>query len=173
MDKRSITCFLICMVFLIVAPVRLMGQQASKAEIVNTDFGIVEGKIEIKYDLIKSRKGELFTVYVFAVTETGDTIQASSVTGDVNDNVPGGREKVIIWDYEKDNFYTTGRVSIEVHAVPVSPEIAGRPPGAYPGLGKAMLLSTVCPGWGSTKLTDGKPHWIKGIFGYGSVALSY
>ena len=173
MDHRGFTFILICLGLLIIPVTPIAGQQVSKAEIENTDFGLKEGKIEIRYDLVKSKKEEIFTVFVLAISETGDTIQARSVTGDVNDNIPGGRGKVILWDYEKDNFYTTGRFSIEVHAISASPEITAKPSGGYPNLGMALLMSTALPGLGSTKLKDGKPHWIKGIAGYGSIALSY
>ncbi len=151
------------------------GQLSSKAQISNIDFGLQEGKIVITYDLLKSEKNERFIVFVNAVTESGDSVLARSVTGDVNENVSGGRNKTIVWDYERDHFFTDEAFQIEVNAVPqyIDPSQITGLYGDYPGLGKSFLMSTAFPGWASTKLKDGKPHWIKGIVGYGCFSLSY
>lgn len=153
----------------------IIGQEISKALIDNIDFGLQEGKIVITYDLLKSEKNERFIVFVNAVTESGDSIFARSVTGDVNENVSGGRNKTIVWDYERDHFFTEEAFQIEVNAVPqlVEPSEFAGPYGDYPGLGKSFLMTTVFPGWASTRLKDGKPHWVKGIVGYGCLSLSY
>jgi len=39
--------------------------------------------------------------------------------------------------------------------------------------GSELLLSTVCPGWGLTRLSGGKPYWMLGVVGYGCIASSY
>jgi hypothetical protein len=39
--------------------------------------------------------------------------------------------------------------------------------------GSELLLSTVCPGWGLTRLSGGKPYWLLGVAGYGCIASSY
>jgi predicted protein tyrosine phosphatase len=39
--------------------------------------------------------------------------------------------------------------------------------------GSNLLLSTVCPGWGLTRLSNGKPYWLLGVAGYGCIAASY
>ncbi len=41
------------------------------------------------------------------------------------------------------------------------------------GTGKAVLLSTLVPGLGQTKLSRGKPYWIFGVLAYGSLGASY
>ena len=38
--------------------------------------------------------------------------------------------------------------------------------------GSNLLLSTLVPGWGLTRLSDGKPYWLIGILGYGCIASS-
>ncbi len=175
MKTRSIKILYFLACFLLVTGGPVIGQELSKALIDNIDFGLEEGKIVITYDLLKSDKNERFIVFVNAITESGDSILARSVAGDVNENVSGGRNKTIVWDYERDHFFTEEAFQIEVTAVPqfVEPsELAGAY-GEYPGLGKSFLMSTAFPGWASTKLKDGKPHWLKGIVGYGCLSLSY
>ncbi len=175
MKTRPIKILFLSAWLLCIAVIQGSGQVLSKVQIENIDFGLQEGKIVITYDLMKSDKNERFIVFVNAITESGDSILARSVSGDVNENVSGGRNKTIVWDYERDHFFTEEAFQIEVTAVPqfVEPsELAGAY-GDYPGLGKSFLMSTAFPGWASTKLKDGKPHWLKGIVGYGCLSLSY
>jgi len=165
--------FIACFIFF--STYQSVSQELSKALISNIDFGLEDGKIVITYDLLKSGKGEWFLIYVNAITESGDTIVARTVSGDVNENITGGRKKTIVWDYKRDNFFTNEAFQIEVNAlsIEVDPSDIQKSYGDYPGLGKSFLMSTAFPGWASTKLKDGKPHWIKGIVGYGCLTLSY
>ena len=39
-------------------------------------------------------------------------------------------------------------------------------------VGKYLLQSVIFPGWGLTRLTEGKPYWIMGIAGVGCIATS-
>jgi len=175
MRTRPLKILFFTACFLLVTGARGSGQVLSKAQIDNIDFGLQEGKIVITYDLLKSDKNERFIVFVNAITESGDSILARSVSGDVNENVSGGRNKTIVWDYERDHFFSSEAFQIEVTAVPQLVE-ASEITGIYvdyPGLGKSFLMSTALPGWASTKLKDGKPHWLKGIVGYGCLSLSY
>jgi hypothetical protein len=150
------------------------GQELTKVQISNIDFELVEGNIVITYDLLKAEKTERFIVFVNAITESGDTILARSVTGDVNEDVSGGRKKSITWNYQRDNFFTKEAFHIEVTALPQLVDISDISPyDKYPTLAKSILMTTVYPGWASTKLKDGKPHWVKGIAGYGCLALAY
>jgi hypothetical protein len=154
--------------------IQSFSQELTKTKIENIDFQLQEGKIVITYDLLRSEKTERFIVSVNAITESGDTIPARSLTGDVNENVSGGRKKTILWDYQRDNFFTREAFHIEVFALPQMVDISELSPyDSYPGLGKSILMTTVYPGWASTKLKDGKPHWIKGIAGYGCLAMAF
>ncbi len=175
MKTKSLGILLVSACLLVIAGTPGSGQLVSKAEITNIDFGLQQGKIVITYDLLKSEKNERFIVFVNAITESGDSLLARSVSGDVNENVSGGRKKTIIWDYERDHFFPDEAFQIEVNAVPqyVDPSQITGMYGDYPGLGKSFLMSTAFPGWATTKLKDGKPHWIKGIVGYGCLSLSY
>jgi hypothetical protein len=175
MKTKTIKFLFLMTSFIIFGTYQCIGQEFSKAQISNIDFSLEDGKIVITYDLMKSEKGEYFLIYVNAIIESGDTILARTVSGDVNENVTGGRKKSIIWDYKRDNFFTNEPFQIEVNALSIEVDPSDIPIsyGDYPGLGKSFLMSTVFPGWASTKLKEGKPHWIKGIVGYGCLTLSY
>jgi len=174
MKDRSFIVLIMLISILLYPGKKVLSQEITKTQISNIDFELREGKIEITYDLLKTEKTDRFIVYVNAITESGDTIQARSVSGDVNEKVTGGRKKTITWDYQRDNFFTRGAFHIEVIALPQLVDFSELSPyDSYPGLGKSILMTTVYPGWASTRLKDGKPHWIKGIAGYGCLALAY
>ncbi|MBN1415701.1 MAG: hypothetical protein JW973_11420 [Bacteroidales bacterium] len=44
--------------------------------------------------------------------------------------------------------------------------------GTSTKLGSNLLLSTLVPGWGLTRLSDGKPYWLIGVVGYGCIVSS-
>lgn len=174
MKDKTINSLFFMLILMLLAGIHGFGQEITKTQISNIDFELEEGKIKITYDLLKAEKFERFIIYVNAITESGDTILARSVSGDVNENVASGRKKSIVWDYKRDNFFTKEAFHIEVNALPQLVDVSELSPyNYYPSLGKSILMTTVYPGWASTKLKDGKPHWIKGIAGYGCLALAY
>lgn len=173
MKKGLCKCCLYLVVTLCIPALQVFAQVDSQAAIINVDFTLQQGKIVISYDFPRSARGETYVVGVVAITESGDTIRpgSGSLTGDVHENIIGGKEKSITWDFERDNFYTSEAFQFQVFANLQFPETTRT--GDYPGLATAMIMSTAFPGWGSTRLTNGKPHWIKGILGYGCIAMSY
>lgn len=137
--------------------------QAQNVKVETTNLEIVNNKLIIDYNFIKSKSTQRFNVWVEITKSTGEKINANSLSGDIGDNLQGGENKQIIWDYNKDGIILNDDINIEVFA---NITVLG------PGMSKAMLLSTVFPGLGLTKLNPGKPYWIMGIVGYGLIGAS-
>ena len=118
MNLRTIRFLLILTANMLASGYTGVGQELSKVQISNIDFELDEGNIVITYDLLKAERTERFIVFANAITESGDTILARSVSGDVDENVSGGRKKSITWNYQRDNFFTKEAFHIEVTALP-------------------------------------------------------
>jgi hypothetical protein len=137
----------------------------SHAEIKNVDFNLVNDQLVITYDLINNIASEKFIINVNIFTEAGKKVDAKTFTGAVGENISGGYKKKIIWDISKDIAYLNDKIFIEVEAVHQNPRIINPTSKA-----KAILLSTIYPGWGSSKTTLKGYHAMKGIVGYGCIA---
>lgn len=161
------------------------GQRVSEARIVNTDFDLKGNQLIITYDIENYAKNEVFFIAAVIFYEGGERIQAKSLSGDIKDNIKGGRNKTIIWDLEKDRIELKGSIYIEITASPElveeepveaiaeeSIEEISEEPVKSVGLAGPLVQSIVLPGLGNTRITR-KPYWIIGIIGYGSVATSY
>lgn len=154
-------------------------------QVSDPEMELRDSKLHITYDILNSKLSDIFTVELRVTDDQGRFIRAFSLKGDVGENVPGGTDKRIIWDLEADQVEMTKiHVKIHVKAVPpppvAEPAVADRQEPVTPvkevareGSGRAVLIlqSVAFPGLGLTKITN-KPHWIKGIAGYGCIAGS-
>jgi hypothetical protein len=153
------------------------GQYKSDARIVNTDFDLEGSQLIITYDIENYAKNEIFYIKAEIFYENGEKIPAKSLSGDIKGNIEGGKNKTIIWDLEKDKIELQGAIYIEITASPelvaeVKKEEKAEKPQKTIGLAVPLIQSIALPGLGNTRIT-GKPYWIIGIVGYGSLASSY
>jgi len=137
----------------------------SKAKIQNVDFELVNDQLVITYNLVNTKPREKFNISVNIFTVAGKEIDAQAFSGDVNSDVSGGFKKKIIWDIQKDIAYLEDEIIVRVLAELQNPKIIGPT-----SKGTALLLSTLYPGWGSSKITQKKAHALKGLLAYGCVA---
>ena len=228
-----------------------------------TGLKFLNDRLIIKYDILGSKPGDIFRVWLEITDSTGAKIAARYLYGDIGDDVPGGLQKQVIWDLAADSLYLNMDVNVEIFAAkntkPVAvaaetpvqetkpdtaiailaaeqlaetkddkeaeikkeeelseaqaetkddaeaeikkeeelseaqaetevtekkeetepqAEAAREEQAAKEGtksaqVGTNLLLSTVCPGWGLTRLSGGKPYWLIGVVGYGCIASSY
>lgn len=157
-------------------------------EVKNVDFAVVNDTMFIFYDIANIKEQERFTVSVCIKTVTGKVIEPKALTGDIGNNIKGGKNKKIVWAITKDNVSIDEEGYVEITAkfvfekIPVAnnPVIDKAPVvnnpvidkgsivnKTYIGTGKAILLSTLLPGLGNTKLSEGKPYWLLGVASYG------
>ena len=134
------------------------------AKIQNTNISLDNDRIIVTYDLVGTEPGENFNIWLRITDDNGVLIQGRNFSGDIGKNIKGGEGLVIYWDFEKDRITLSDGVSIQVMA-----EAIKKPPPSY---AKALVLSTVLPGWGLAKVKENRLYGLMGVAGYGSLALS-
>jgi len=128
----------------------------------------------IKYDILNSKPGNKFSVSLEIADSLGHSIIPESFSGDMGENIEGGNDKKIIWNFISDNI--KDEVNIEVSIIlrfikePVAEEIST--PAKTLSRRSLMLQSVALPGLGLSKIHNNKPYWIMGIAGYGIIAGS-
>lgn len=147
-------------VIFLIMPFGLLGQ---KVKVETTKLEIKDNKLVISYSFVKSKKNQLFDVWLSIKTETGKVINANSLSGDIGKNILGGEDKQIVWDFNKDGIILNEEVSVEVLTDIVS---------AGASSGKAILLSSIVPSLGLTNLDKGNPYWLLGVATYGALGAS-
>lgn len=115
----------------------------------------------ISYDVINKNQTDQFYVWVEMEKKNGEPILIIALSGDVGGNIKAGKNKKITWIPEKDSVFLNEEVLVEVKAEKYVKSF---------NKGSAMLLSTVMPGLGQTKISKGKPWWLTGVAAYGALA---
>jgi len=138
---------------------------AQDVEITTTNLAILDKKLEISYEYVKSKKKHRFDVWVEITTVSGKAINARTLSGDIGDGLAGGKDKKIIWDYNADGIVLNEEINVKVKAI-VSTVV-----GAVK-TGKVILQSVVLPGWGLSTIDPDKPYWLLGVAGYGALGTS-
>ena len=86
-------------------------------KISNPQLEIKDNKIQIDYNLQGSRNSDTYAVRIEVADESGKLINAGSLSGDIGDDVAGGNNKQIQWDYQADSLYIDAEISITVYAL--------------------------------------------------------
>jgi len=130
--------------------------------------------INIFYDILNSKQTDKFKIWVEITDSTGSKVNARSLSGDIGENVSGGNNKKITWDLAADNIYPETSIYVQVNAeiltIPETAEIIK--PVKTIKRGGAIFQSVLFPGWGLSRINKSKPHWLKGVAGYGCIAAS-
>jgi hypothetical protein len=131
-------------------------------------FQITQPKLEfdgsqllISYDVICKNETAQFYVWVEIERKNGEKVRIKSVTGDFGDKIKAGMNKKIYWIPEKDSVFLAEEVYVEVKAEKYEKSF---------NRGSAILLSSILPGLGQTKISNGKPFWMTGVAAYGVLA---
>ncbi|MEX0980925.1 MAG: hypothetical protein WD577_04235 [Bacteroidales bacterium] len=137
---------------------------------------LADSAVIIHYDILESTPEDKFTVSVVITDSVGKDINANSFSGYIGKDVEGGAGKKIIWDFLADHSDVNEMLYFQVMADKVMPEQAAKVPSNITkeqtfNRGGLIVQSILLPGMGLTRLKQ-KPHWIKGVLGYGAVASS-
>lgn len=131
-------------------------------------FQITQPKLEfdgkqlvISYDVINKNEGDQFYVWVEIEKKNGEKVRMKALTGDVGDKIKVGMNKKISWIPEKDSVYLNEEVSVEVKAEKYIKSF---------NRASSLLMSTIMPGLGQTRISKGKPFWLTGVAAYGVLA---
>jgi hypothetical protein len=148
--------------FLIIPLVFLFGKSSSQAfQITSTKLEFDGNQLMIVYDIVDKNQADQFYVWVEMEKKNGESIKTKSFSGDVGDRVKAGSNKKITWFPALDSVYLNEEVLVEVKAEKYERSF---------NKGTMMLMSTVVPGLGQTKISKGKPWWLTGVAAYGALA---
>ncbi len=114
----------------------------------------------ISYDFIGENQTDLFYVWVEMEKMNGDPIEIRKPSGDVGNNIKSGKNRKIRWIPDNDSVLLNEVVFVRVKAEKY-----------IKASNKAdmILLSAAFPGWGQTRISNGKPWWLAGVASYGSL----
>jgi len=155
-------------------PVLLAQNQAG---VKNVEYSIQNGIMVINYDILNYDQDQRFNIVLSIETDAGQMINPVSVSGDIGKDIPGGVQKRIFWDFQKDQFAATGDFFVRVQAVSGNPakitEVSRTTRNSENvGMAGALLRSAIIPGWGLSNLTGKSAYYFLGIAGYGLLATS-
>jgi hypothetical protein len=130
--------------------------------------------LNISYDILNSKPGERYNISLEITDSKGSIINAQTISGDIGQDVEGGKNKKIIWNFTSDNVKDEVNINIKIvitkyQVPPLSEEIAKS--GEPYTRSRLVLQSVALPGLGMSKLKN-KPCWITGVAGYGLIAGS-
>jgi hypothetical protein len=140
--------------------INIQGQTTAKIQ--NTNISLDNERIIITYDLVDAMPGEKFNVWLKTTDSKGELIQGRSYSGDIGKNIEGGKGLVIYWYYEQDRIELSDEISIQVMAEAIESK-------KIPYI-KALVLSSVYPGWGLAKIEKKSWYGVTGLAGYGALA---
>ena len=180
-------------VFFLGIAINVMAQQ--DVNISKPHLELQDNNIVISYNILNSTQKERFKIWIEATDSDGNTLNARVLSGHVGEDVPGGGSKQILWDYLSDNVSLEDGIYVQVlgeltslpavaeeevaeekieekEVTEEKPVVSQEQPKTSQGIsmGGAMLRSAAFPGWGLMVMNPKKPHWIKGIAGYGAIA---
>ncbi len=119
-------------------------------------------KLYVSFDL--SNKAYSYEINIEIINSSGVRINANAFSGDIGPNIQSGNNKSVIWNLKQDGIFLDETISVKVIAK-LSPRVLNR--------GKLIVQSTIWPGWGQSKVKNGKPYWIIGVAGTACIAGSY
>lgn len=148
------------------------------------DLELQGNLVIISYEILQSTSSDLYRIWIEVTDDNGNILNARSLRGDVGDNIRGGSKRQIAWDYEKDVVNLDAGIYVQVLGELMNPKTeekvpdpAVRPMRDASSVSRstmtkpaALLRSVVFPGWGLSAMNPGKPHWLKGVIGYGAIA---
>jgi hypothetical protein len=122
-----------------------------------------DNQLTISYDIIDGLTDDKYFVWVEVVDSDGKILKASNIWGDVGKNISAGNDRKIIWIPEDDSL-SGEKIFVQVKAE--------RYVKSY-DRNTMLLRSAVLPGWGETRVSNGKPWWLSSFAVYGMLAGSY
>jgi len=168
---KSIFIFVFSLTLVLTGPVC---HAQTKAKISKPRLQIEGDHINIHYDILNSVQSDLFRIWIEITDSTGNYIPALSLSGDVGENVRGGNNKMIAWDYAADGVYPESGIYVQINAEIVTVTETADIIQQDRRISRAAVVaqSVVFPGWGLSRINKGKPHWLKGVAGYGCIGAS-
>ena len=129
---------------------------------INTHDVVFDGKrLSISYDINAKKQTDVFYIAAEILKQDGTLLRAKSLKGDIGESITSGKNKNIIWYPLDDNIFLNDTVTVEIFGERYEKEF---------NKGSTILMSTILPGLGQTRISKGKPWWLTGIAAYGTLA---
>ena len=94
-------------------------------EVSKPSLELQDNKLVIVYEIKNFNPEDKFKISIEVTDSDGNIITAQSFSGDIGDDVTGGNNKKITWDFKKDNFSTDTEIYVQVSAeIQAPPQIA-------------------------------------------------
>jgi hypothetical protein len=155
---------------IIISCICFTGTAQHVTDVSKPDLKLEANILVITYDILNSQPSDRFVIGVDVTGSNGVKIIPRTLTGEVGQNVRGGSKKVIRWDLASDLISMDQVLHIEIvgkkYIVEKETVVDGVQISRIGAIGRSLAF----PGWGLSKVNPGKPHWIKGIAGFGSLA---
>jgi hypothetical protein len=90
----------------------------STYEIGNVNYRFEGAKLLISYDILKSKSGETYYIWLEVITSSGEKITPVSVYGDVKRGIVPGKKRTIIWDTHADDIFLDEGFQLKVLGTP-------------------------------------------------------
>jgi hypothetical protein len=182
---------LLVILFVLVGP--LCYSQTS-VKVSDPRLEIRDNKLHIYYDILNGDPDEKYIISIDIKDQDGNTMKANTLEGDIGEVVEGGNNKQITWNLAADNIFINSYVYIKINARVISPPapvmiepveeqkqeviqeeqkdqtVSKEELKSYNRAG-IILQSLAVPGLGLSRIS-GKPHWLRGVAGYGCIAGS-
>lgn len=117
--------------------------------------------LSVTYDLTAEKRSDIFFISVKIMDDEGNLLKVHSLSGDVGEKIPAGKNKTITWCPANDSIFVDGEISVELYG-----EKYERPFDK----GRALLTSSVVPGLGLSRIKEEKKWWLVSIPAYGALA---
>lgn len=167
-------------IFLLIIILPLLSPECKAQSIFDVSqprFEIIDNNVLIYFDILNSTPFEKFDINIEITDAEGKRITATALSGDIGENVSGGNNKLVTWDLKADNIVMNAEIIVNIYAKIILPQPTSpvannidnlRMTNEYNRAG-LILQSLALPGLGLSRVTR-KPHWIRGVAGYGCIA---
>lgn len=92
--------------------------QKTQARVSKPELRLENGQLIINYDITASNKDDIFRVWVEITDANNVKINALALSGDIGDEISGGRGKKISWNFTEDNIDSETEIFLQVYAEP-------------------------------------------------------
>lgn len=153
------------LLFIIPLFIILAGKSNAQNYIITQPKLEIEGdRVLIFYDIVAKNESDKFYIWIDVKKSDGEKINATALSGDVGADIQAGNNKKIIWDLELDSVFLNEDIFVNINAEKYIKSF---------NKGSMVLKSAIFPGWGQTKIYQGKPWWLLGAAVYGTMAGGY
>lgn len=156
---------ILLLVFSVVSFFVTYAQKTPSAQITNYEVLDNGKKIKLFYKVQNAYKNEKYNIKLVVTRTSGTEVSSDSISGDVLNVKPSGKEKSIVWNLMADKVFLSEELNFEI-------KINYDYDYSYYDLKTLMLKSAVFPGWGINTVNHKIAPLSIGFFTYSFIGLS-